>query len=658
MNGQLPEEALRIGVYTCECGGNIGDVVNCARVANLLGEQDDVVVSRHHLSMCSDAGQAMIEEDIRERGINRVVIGACAPSLHEKTFRQTVSRAGLNPYLYYHVGLREQDSWVHHDEKEAATEKAVVLMASGLAKARKLDPLEPIRLQAEKRALVIGGGVAGLRAALDIARSGLRATLIEKTPFLGGHMAQLESVFPNGADAHELLHPLIDQVLAHPLIEVLTNTELVDVKGYVGDFQVQLRQLPRGVSEGFEGIQAAIEGCPVLVPDEHNYGLTERKAIYQAYADCRPAAAAIDWVHCTKCGECSRNNGHGLDLDDTPRLMEMTVGACVIATGFRPYEPRLSEYGYGQSSRVVTLPQFVRVLALAEGDHLEWEGRPVRRVALIHCVGSRQQFGVHEPQPDGEVNEYCSRICCSATLQTATEIRQRFPSVHVFDLYEDIRTYGRGQEAMYTAAAKAQVRFLCYRADDMPQITAVADAAAGEYPLLVNTNDQLTWGQDIEVPVDLVVLATGVMPNPIEDIIRLLKVSPGTDRFLLEVHPKLRPVETAVPGVVLAGTAQGPMNIQESCSAAAAAAAKVAVLLGQGQVTLEPYVARVNPERCTGSGECVGVCGYEDALRLQEVIGDTGRAVQRAVVTPANCTGCGACVSACPTALSMCRVGP
>ena len=639
-----PEE-IRIGVYTCHCGGNISDTVNCERVAQTLGRLPNVVASRRHLSMCSDAGQAMIEEDIREHGVNRVVIGACAPSLHEQTFRHTVARAGLNPYLYHHVGIREQDSWVHYGEREAATEKAIRLLAAGIAKARHLEPLDPIYLPAAQHALVIGGGVAGLRAAWDIARRGLHVSLIEKTPFLGGHMAQLESIFPTGEAARALLHDLIDRVVAHPLVTIYTQAELVGVKGYVGDYQVQIRQQSRGVAEDYAGAEPAMARCPVTVPDEFNYGLTQRKALYRAYPGCYPPTPAIDWQHCTGCAECLRNNGQGIDLENKPRTLDLNVGAVVVATGFRPYEPRQGEYGYGEFPEVLTLAQLNRLLALSAGEELVWKGRSVRRIALIHCVGSRQIDGVHEPQPDGQVNDYCSRICCAATLHAANELRQRWPHIHVYDLHEDIRAYGRGHEAMYLEASERMVRFLRFHGDDLPQVVPAERGA--DFPLLVRMNDRFTWGQAVEIPVDLVVLATGVMPNPIEDIIKLLKVSPGTDRFLLEVHPKLRPVETAVPGIILAGTAQGPMNIQESCAAAAAAAAKVSVLLGQGRVELEPFVARVNRGRCTGSGECVAVCGYEDAIALETVVVD-GRSVQRALVTPANCTGCGACVSACP----------
>jgi heterodisulfide reductase subunit A len=488
--------------------------------------------------------------------------------------------------------------------------------------------------------------VAGLRAAWDMARHGLRVTLIEKAPFLGGRMAQLETVFPTGQPARALLHELIEAVLAHPNITVHTQAEIAGLQDYVGDFQVEIRQQPRGVSQAFTHFEAAQAVCPVEVPDEFNHGLTSRKAIYRAYPGCYPAAPAIDWAHCTRCGLCQGVNGLGLDLQGEPRTFEANVGAIVVATGFRVYEPQPGEFGCGELPEVMPLARFIRLLALTPvGQPLRWNGRLVRDMALIHCVGSRQIEGVHPPQPDGQVNNYCSRVCCTAALHGANEVRRRFPTVNVFDLYEDIRTYGRGHEDYYTEASARRVRFVRFHSDEMP---VVARAPKGDsHPVIVTVKDYLTQGAVLEIPSDLVVLATGVMPNPIDDVIRLLKISAGTDRFLLEVHPKLRPVETAVPGVVLAGTAQGPMNIQETCAAASAAAAKVAVLLGGGAVELEPFVARVDPDRCAGSGRCVEVCPYEGAVALQTIHRD-GRETRQAVVTPANCVGCGICVSACP----------
>jgi heterodisulfide reductase subunit A len=637
---------LRIGVYTCYCGGNIGDVVDVETVAKEIGKLPSVVVSRTDASTCSDAGQAIIEEDIREHNFNRVVIGSCSPFLHEQTFRGTMLRAGLNPYLYHHVGIREQDSWVSHGDPKGATEKAIRLIRAGVAKARFLESLNPIRLEAQKHALVVGGGVAGLRAALDIARRGLRVTLVEKTPFLGGHTAQLTSVFPTDRPAEDMLRALIDDVVSHPNVTVLTNAQIVGFSGYVGDFQVKVRQTARGVSGDGHGVSAAIEACPVEVPDEFNYGLSNRKAIYQRYPGCTPTTPAIDWEHCTLCGECAKVWPEAISLEATSKEFEVNVGAIVMATGFRPYEPRKGEYGYGELPEVVTLPQFIRMLALAEGsDALTCNGHPVRDIAMIHCVGSRQIDGVHEPQADGKVNPYCSRVCCTATLHAALELRRTFPRVNVFDVYEDIRTYGRGHEAYYRRAAESNVRFLRFLPEEGP---SVVSAEAGDTrPVLVRVKDTLTWGQELEMPVDLVVLSVGMMPNPVDDVTQLLKITPGSDRFLLEVHPKLRPVETAVNGIVLAGTAQSPMNIQESCASAGAAAAKVSSLLSQGKVELEPFVAHVDLSRCEGSGACVEVCQYEGAIRLEPAPG-AGAEAKRAVVAPANCVGCGVCVGACP----------
>jgi heterodisulfide reductase subunit A2 len=638
----------RIGVYVCNCGGNIGDVVQCEQMAKALGKLPNVVTSHSSMFMCSDPGQKLIIDDIQENGVNRVVIGACSIFLHEQTFRRAVTSAGLNPYLYYHIGLREQVSWVHHDCPSEATDKAMRLMTAGIAKARYMKPLEPVRLGAEKHALVIGGGVAGLRAALDIARTGLQVTLVEKSPFLGGHLSQWEHLFPTKEDARTLLNSLIQRVLAEPNITLHTGAEVLASKGYVGNFQVTIRQQPRGVRPEFGAAKEAIAACPVEVADEFNFGLSQRKAIYRPYEGCVPESPVIDWQNCTQCGACLNvaPNG-GIRLDETPHEFEVNVGAVVIAAGFRPYEPFRGEMGWGKFPEVITLPQLERLLAPdgPSGGKLKWNGHPIQNIAMIHCVGSRQIEGIHEAQPDGMVNDYCSRVCCTATLSAASRLREKYPGIHVFDVYEDIRTYGRGHEDYYREAGKNCVTFLRYFAEEIPQVERAP--VGSQHLLLVKVRDHLTWGEEIELPVDLVVLAVGMMPNPVEDLVEIFKVSPGSDRFLLEVHPKLRPVETAVNGIVLAGTAQGPMNIQESIAAAGAAAAKVAILLGQGRVELEPYVARVDPERCQGAGECVKYCPQEEAIHL-ETITANGRTFQRAVVTPANCNGCGVCVSVCP----------
>jgi heterodisulfide reductase subunit A2 len=635
-------ENVRVGVYTCYCGGNISHVVQCERVAKSISKLEDVVVSRTDLSFCSDAGQAIIEKDIREEGINRVVIGACAPSLHEQTFRGTVTRAGLNPYLYYHVGIREQDSWVHSSDQEGATEKAVRLMAAGVAKARLLSPLDPIRLGAERHALVIGGGVAGLRSALDIARQGIRVTLLEKSPFLGGRMAQLESVFPTGEAARSLLEELIQQVVAHPSITIFTQATLTGVAGYVGNYEIQVHQDGRGFSD--DEAEALMAACQQEVPDDFNYGLTKRKIIYRAYPGCYPSSPAVDWDHYN--GEPIQVNGKSVVLKNNPKTFTLNVGAIVVATGFDPYQPRQGEYGYSELPQVVTLSQFIRGLTqIEDGKPLVWNGHPVRDVAFIHCVGSREIEGVDEPHEDGQVNNYCSRVCCTATLHIMDELQHRFPDLNIFNLHEDIRTYGRGHEDYYLRTLEGGARFLRFHGTDRPRVLA---AKPGDtHPVLVQVNDTFTYGEEIEIGADLIVLAVGMIPRQINDIVQMLKVSRGNDRFLLEAHPKLRPVETAVNGVVLAGTAQGPMNITESLAAASAAAAKVASLLGQGKVELPPFVASVDAEKCDGTGACIQACVYDGAITL-ETFSVNGTEVRRAVVTPANCVGCGACVGVCP----------
>jgi heterodisulfide reductase subunit A len=646
---QNPEEEPRIGVYVCNCGGNIGDVVSTEMVARMLEKMPNVTVSHSNMFMCSDPGQKLIEDDIKEKGINRVVIGACSIFLHEQTFRRTLERAGLNPYLYYHVGLREQVSWVHHGTPKEATEKSIRMMSAAVAKARNMKPLEPVRLSAHRQALVIGGGVAGLRSALDMARRGLKVILVEKSHYLGGRMAQWERVFPTHEEARPLLRRLIDKVLAEPNITIHTGAEVIGAKGYVGNFAVKVRQQPRGVHGTFPNEQEAIAVCPIKQRREFDYGLSTRKAIYRAYTECVPNSLVIDWEHCTKCGECVKVAPEGMiNLDEEANEFEVNVGAVVLATGFQPYEPFYGEMGWKEFPEVITLPQLHRLLddeGPSDGKFY-WNGHPVRDVAIIHCVGSRQIEGVHRPQADGNVNNYCSRACCTASLSMASLIRQKAPNTKIYEVFEDIRAYGRGHEDYYTRASKDNVTFLRYFAEEIPEVKH-ADEKTDRH-LLVKVRDHLTWGEEIEIPVDLVVLSVGMMPNPVEDLMEIFKVTPGSDRFLLEVHPKLRPVETAVNGVVLAGTAQGPMNIQESCAAASAAASKVSALIEGAKVELEPYVARVDPERCTGSGECVKVCPQEEAVALQTFT-ENGRTFQRAVITPANCNGCGVCVSACPS---------
>ncbi len=637
----------KVGVYICHCGGNISDVVDVERVTEAAAKLPGVVVARNYVFMCSDPGQNLIEKDIREKGLERIVVAACSPSLHELTFRGVLNRSGLNPYLYEPANIREQCSWSHAHDPEGATAKAIRLVAAAVAKARLLDPLEMIRVDATPHAAVIGGGVAGLRAALDLAHKGLKVTLIEKSPFLGGRMTQLHKLYPTEEEARPLIAELAREAMAEPSITIHTCAEVVSIGGYIGRFALKVKQQPRGVVEELDNLSEAIAACPEETDNEFDYNLTKRKAIYRPYEGCFPPMAAIDWQICTKCGRCKDAvSGKGIVLDDAESEFEIEAGVIVVATGFDHYQPREGEYGWGRFPEVITLPQLIRVLDPdgPTGGKLTWGGRTIRNVAMIHCVGSREVEGVHEPREDGSINNYCSRVCCTATLQAANEIRERFPDVNVVELYQDIRAYGKGHENYYENASKNGVLFCRYAATEPP----VVEANDGdEHPLRVRVKDLLTYGEELEVPADLVVLSVGVMPRDIRDLIDMAKLPVGADRFLLEVHPKLRPVETAIEGIVLAGSAQGPMDTTEACAAASAAASKAAVILSGDYVELDPFVAEVDLSRCEGTGLCAQECPYTGTITMVEMEVD-GKKVKRAQVNPALCKGCGACVAVCP----------
>ena len=638
----------RLGVYVCHCGGNISDVVDVDAVAEALSREDGVSVSRHLAFMCSDEGQGQITKDIEELGLDRVIVAACTPSLHETTFRKAVIRAGMNPYLFLPANIREQVSWAHPHDAEAATDKAISVVRAAVGKSRLLEPLEPLRVDAVHRVLVIGGGVAGLRAALDASAMGQAVTLIEKTPFLGGRSMQLGSVYPTDEPAVPLVRRLIDEVLLDERIEVRTNTRMTAQSGFLGDFSVTLTTEPRGVDETLKDPALAVEACPTVVPDEFNDGISMRKAFYKPHPQAVPELYAIDWASCTRCGECVLAAGAGIEIDGVPEDEVVEVGAIVVATGYDHYEPREGEYGYKSSERVITLPQLERMLDPdgPTGGAVLVDGTAPRSMVFIHCVGSRQIAGVDEPGSKGKLNEYCSRVCCTATLQATNEVRRRMPETAVYDLYRDIRTYQKEQEDYYVDASKLGVRFLRFGNEDRPEVRLSDD---GDYPLTVKVTDTLTFGAQLEVPADLVVLGVGMEPRDVNDIVDMTKAPVGNDDFLLEVHPKLRPVETAIPGIYLAGASQGPKDITESTSSASAAAVKAATVLARDYVEMEPFVARVDLARCIGAGDCVEACNYDGAISLTEVETEEGVFEQKAYVNPVACVGCGACVAACPS---------
>ena len=580
----------RIGVYICSCGTNISDNIDFEELIQFSSNLDDVAYVKVHNLFCSEEGKDFLADDILKEKPERVVIAACSPKEHEKTFRDVLQKAGMNPYLYEHANIREQVSWVHHGDK--ATQKATALVSAAVAKAGELAPLEPVRVEARQHATVIGGGVAGMRAALDLSRRGIGVTLVEKTPFLGGRTANLTRLYPTGDKAESVVRALAEAVINDGHIRVLTCTEITGYEGYVGNFTLTLRTTP-----------------PQAVSDN---------------------SSGDDYVPFYGYRVAGGNGGQ-------PECVIQT-GAVIMATGFKPYTPAHGEYGYLTRPEVMTLPEFLEETAKnpSKGGLLSVKGRSIRRLAFVHCVGSRQIPGIHEPAVDGSLNEYCSRTCCSAVLRTAVEIRKAYPQTHVLDFYRDIRTYGRDQEAYYDKAGENNVLFLRFEAEAPP---VVEPCSVGSHPLRIRVKDTLTFGEELAAEVDLVVLAVGMEAQPIKSLVEMMKLPTGMDRFLQEVHPKLRPVEVANNGILLAGTCQAPMDIREACAAAQAATAKAATLLGKGFVELDPYVAQVDQSLCRGHGQCAKVCPVEGAVTVQENL---------ARINPALCTGCGICVAECP----------
>ncbi|MBF0210269.1 MAG: CoB--CoM heterodisulfide reductase iron-sulfur subunit A family protein [Desulfamplus sp.] len=639
-------EDKKVGVYICYCGGNISDHVDVEKVREHVEKLPEVAVARTNMFMCSDPGQQLIMDDLKNGTVNRVVVASCAPSLHETTFRSAISRAGINPYIYEHANIREQVSWVHHGDQ--ATKKATTLISMASAKAEELEPLEPVRVDAKRHATVIGGGVAGLRAAKDMADCGIEVALVEKSRFLGGNLAMLDNIAPTGESAKELLCTLALQVLCHPSITIYAGSVIDSFDGYVGNFTLKIKEVEEQLFD------AAISDIS-NISDIQNLNKTGN---YKT-GDYVPFAGIFAGESLSS-SNCSNNESvQEGSLDCKSQVIES--GVIVIATGFKSYTPNIGEYGYGKIKEVITLSELIKSMGKSGGSEkfLEINKRKIRRVAMIHCVGSRQIPGVHQENDSGQLNEYCSRTCCTATLNAANIIRETYPLTQIYDFYRDIRTYGRGQEEIYEKASHNQVIFFRFEAEEPPEVIELGGGAklveegeskSNSFPICVKAKDVLTFGEEIEAHVDLVVLATGVEPNDVSDLIQKMKLPVGSDRFLLEVHPKLRPVELPISGIFLAGTCQAPMDITEACNGASAASVKAVSLLSKGYVELDPFVAQINLDRCNGCGVCVESCLSDGALQLVEIEDKKdkeGKSVKLAKVSPALCLGCGACVGVC-----------
>ena len=615
----------RIGIFVCHCGLNIGGVVNVPEVVEYAKTLPNVVYAEHYVYMCSEPGQNLIKNAIKDYKLNRVIVAACSPSMHEITFRHVCEEAGLNPYLFEMVNIREHCSWVHSHWPKEATEKAKDLVRMAAARARFLKPLNPMEVKIEPSALVIGGGVTGLTAAINLADRGFNVYLIEKKPFLGGIATQLSKFSLNGKDSREILNPLMERVLNHKRIKVYLNSEVVEVGGYVGNFSVKIKRNPRYINENCTECGKCVEICPINVLDEFNVNLIHRKAIYMPYPEAYPRIYAIDLNACNKCGKCTEIcDVKAINLSEKSEILNFKVGVVIIAVGLEAYKPS-KEYSFGEHPDIITQLQLERLLSTSGptgGELLRpSNGKKPESVVFILCVGSR-------------TNErpYCSRVCCSSSIKNAYEIKKRNPDVEVYVLYRDIRTYGKNEE-YYTLAREIGVNFIRYSLDKLPKVVKDNEKLkVSVFDVGLNTT--------LEIPADLVILAEALIPrSDLSILASKFGISLGPDGFLKEAHPKLKPVETVVNGVFIAGGCQGPKSVSESVVQACAAAAKASILLAKGVIKVEPIVALVNEDKCIGCGTCIEVCPFK-AVEKDEI--------GVAKINTALCKGCGVCAASCP----------
>jgi heterodisulfide reductase subunit A len=633
-----PDEG-KIGVFICHCGTNIGGVVNCEKVAESISKLPGVVISKDMKYACSDLGQEEIRKAIREKGVNRVVVASCSPRLHEFTFKKCVEGAGLNPYFMHMVNLREQCSWVHIKEPERATKKAEDLVRMGVERARLLTALSPREVSVEKSCLVIGAGISGIQAALDIGDKGFKTYLVEKEPSIGGHMAQLDKTFPTGDCAICILAPKMVEVARNPNVEILAYSEVVDIEGYVGNFKVKVRRKPRYViEEKCVGCGVCTEKCPVKVPNEFDCGFGSRKAIYVPFPQAVPLKYTIDKEHCLhfktgKCQLCVKACvNQAIDHKQEPVDIELKVGTIIVATGYDPYVPiRKGVYKYWEYKNVITALELERLINAAgpTGGHLvrPSDGVEPKRIAFIQCVGSRNVKLQHK---------YCSRVCCMYAMKNAQIIMEHSPDAEIAIYYNDIRAFGKGFEELYSRV----------REDYGVEFIRGRPAKIMKDPLTENITiraEETLLAKITEREFDLVVLSIGLIPaagtTPIQ---RMLSLPVSDDGFLQESHPKLRPVETAIEGVFICGCAQAPKDIPDSVAQAKGAASAASTMMIKGKHIVEPLCASVNKELCVGCGLCTDVCPYK-AIELKDEEGLT-----KAVVTEALCHGCGTCAAACP----------
>jgi len=627
----------RIGVYICHCGSNIAGTVDIEQLTQFAQGLDSVVVSRDYKFMCSEPGQEIIKNDIRDLGLNRIVVASCSPTMHEPTFRRVCQEAGLNPYLFEMANIREHCSWVTED-KQKATEKAKALVSAAVSRVFYQEPLETMEVAVNPNTLVVGGGIAGIQAALKIADSEHKVYLVEREPTIGGHMAQLDKTFPTLDCSACILTPKMTLVGSHPYIELMTYSEVEEISGYIGNFRVKIRQKARYVDEALcTGCGLCWTKCPWKVDSEFDVGLGKRKVIYTPFPQAVPNIPVIDREHCAyflkgTCRACEKFcEVKAIDFEQEDKLIEVEVGSVILASGFSVFDPTpIYQYGYGRLDNVITSLEFERMVNSSgptEGNIVLKDGSVPQRIAIIHCVGSR----------DEKYHEYCSRVCCMYSMKFAHLVKEH-TEAEVYEFYIDIRSFGKGFEEFYNRVLREGTIFIRGRPAEITNIAETPDEAG---KLIVQFEDTLA-GLQRRLPVDMAILSCALESQPDAGALaRLFNISRSADGFFLEKHPKLDPVATMTDGIFVAGCCQGPKDIPDTVAQASAAAAEVLAMISKGKVEIEAATAVVDERICTGCQICYLVCPYS-AISF-----DDQKMVCR--VNEALCKGCGVCIAGCPS---------
>ncbi len=618
----------KIGVYICQCGSNISDVVDVEKVKAEVAGIPGVHVLKITMFACADSAQKEMIEDIRENALEGLVVASCSPKLHVPTFRNVAKRAGLNPYQYVQVNIREQSSWSHSDQPGPATEKAIRLVLAGISKVQYARALNPIEIEAENAVAVVGAGVTGMRTALGLSALGTRVYLLERDHFVGGRIAQWGKLTGSDKTGKELVDELYREVCESENIELFTGVEFESMNGSVGNFSLSFIEKPRYIKDSAsdERTRELMDACPVRIPDPFNFYKSEIPAVHTRYPGAKPEIPVADISALESEKKFLKEFADCIDPSQSIKQHQVQIGAVILSTGFDPYAPDRGEFGYATHPAVITLDELKRKLD-TDGPISEWKDPAVRQIAFIYCVGSCQA--------EGE-NKYCSRICCTTALDTSVQMKKSYPDLQCIHLYRQIRAYGK-YELIYEEACRNGDLFLKFDDDDPPEV----DTQDGQ--ISVKIRDLLTMGRELEVRPDLLVLVTGMVPSSgYEKTAELFKAPLGRDRFFNEVHPKLRPVETVIDGIFIAGASQGPKNVSESVKSGLSAVAKAHALLREEKIELDPTIAHIDPEKCNWCDLCSNICPF-DAIRMET---RNGRKV--AEVIQASCKGCGMCNPVCP----------